>query len=76
MAFRVLSLSTLSLLITYQQDWSLPLEKNPPSILEVAKKEFDRLLTYFVVPPTSPVAPNITVASKATPPYVCHCGQY
>jgi hypothetical protein len=41
--------------------------KIPPSNLEVAKKEFDRLLTYFLVPSTSPVASNITVASKATP---------
>ena len=44
--------------------------KIPPAILEVAKKEFDRLRTYFLIPSTSPVASNITVASKATPPYV------
>ena len=50
--------------------------KIPPSILEVAKKEFDRLLTYFLVPSTSPVASNITVASKATPPYVRICGDF
>ena len=44
--------------------------KIPPSILEVAKKEFDRLFTYFLVPSTSPVA------SKATPPYVRICGDF
>ena len=43
--------------------------KIPPAILEVAKKEFDRLRSYFLIPSTSPVASNITVASKATPPY-------
>jgi len=41
--------------------------KPPPSILDVAKKEFDRLRTYFLIPSTSPVASIITVASKATP---------
>ena len=50
--------------------------KIPPSILEVAKKEFDRLLTYFLVPSTSPVASNIMVASKATPTYVRICGDF
>ena len=50
--------------------------KIPPAILEVAKKEFDRLRTYFLVPSTSPVASNITVASKATPPYVRICGDF
>ena len=42
--------------------------KIPTAILEVAKKEFDRLRTYFLIPSTSPVASNITVASKASPP--------
>ena len=50
--------------------------KIPPAILEVAKKEFDRLRIYFLIPSTSPVAPNITVASKATPPYVRLCGDF
>ena len=50
--------------------------KIPPAILEVAKKEFDRLRTYFLIPSTSPVASNITVASKATPPYVRLCGDF
>jgi len=50
--------------------------KIPPSILEVAKKEFDRQLIYFLVPSKYPVASNITVASKATPPYVRICGDF
>ena len=50
--------------------------KIPPAILEVAKKEFDRLRSYFLIPSTSPVASNITVASKATPPYVRICGDF
>ena len=50
--------------------------KIPPAILEVAKKEFDRLRSYFLISSTSPVASNITVASKATPPYVRICGDF
>ena len=50
--------------------------KIPPAILEVAKKEFARLRSYFLIPSTSPVASNITVASKATPPHVRLCGDF
>jgi len=53
-----------------------PTRKIPLSILDVAKREFDRLRTYFLIPSTSPVASNITVASKATPPYVRICGDF
>jgi len=53
-----------------------PTRKIPPSILDVANKEFDRLRTYFLIPSTSPVASNITVASKATSPYVRICGDF
>ena len=72
MAFKAFTLFTLSSLTAYPQDS----RKIPPSILEVAKKEFDRLLTFFLVPSMSPIASNITVASKATPPYVRICGDF
>jgi len=36
-----------------------PTQKISPSILDVAKKEFDRLRTYFLIPSTSPIASNI-----------------
>jgi len=53
-----------------------PTRKFPPSILDIAKKEFDRLRSDFLKPSTSPVALNITVAFKATPPYVRICGDF
>ena len=72
MAFKVLTLSTLNLPARLKP----ATRKIPPAILEVAKKEFDRLRSYFLIPSASPVASNITVASKATPPYVRICGYF
>ena len=47
-----------------------------PKLLENAKKEFDRLCTYFYTPSNSPVASCLVIAPKATAPYIRFCGDY
>ena len=47
-----------------------------PKLLENAKKEMERMLTYFYIPSTSPVASCLVIAPKATPPYIRFCGDY
>ena len=41
-----------------------------------AKKEFDRMRTYFYVPSNSPIASPLVVAPKATAPFIRLCGDY
>jgi len=57
---------------------SLPARLKPATrkIPRSSQKQIDRLLTCFLAPSTSPVASNITVASKATPLYVRICGNF
>jgi len=45
-------------------------------IYEPAKKEFDRMCTYFYVKSDSPIASPLVIAPKATPPYIRICGDY
>ena len=51
-----------------------------PELFETAKKEFDRLSTYFYeVDPTkctSPIASPLVIAPKATAPFLRYCGDY
>ena len=51
-----------------------------PELFESAKKEFDRLSTYFYeVDPTkctSPIASPLVIAPKATYPFIRFCGDY
>ena len=47
-----------------------------PRLYENAKKEFERLQTYFYEPSDSPIASPLVVAFKATPPYLRFCGDY
>ena len=47
-----------------------------PKIWEVAKKEYDRLLTYFYVPSDSPRVSPLVVAPKATQPFIRFAGDY
>ena len=48
----------------------------PPKYIELAEPEFRRLCTYFFADSKSPCASNITVAPKATKPFVRICGDY
>ena len=41
-----------------------------------AKKEFDRMKTYFYEVSTSPIACPLVVAPKATTPFIRLCGDY
>ena len=41
-----------------------------------AKKEFDRMKTYFYEVSTSPIACPLVVAPKATTPFILLCGDY
>lgn len=45
-------------------------------LYEAAKKEFDRLKTYFYVDSESPIASPLVIAPKATLPYIRFCGDY
>ena len=45
-------------------------------IYEPAKKEFDRMMTYFYVKSESTVSSPLVVAPKATKPYIRMCGDY
>ena len=47
-----------------------------PKLLEHAKKEMERMLTYFYIPSTSPVASCLVIAPKATAPFIRFCGDY
>ncbi len=47
-----------------------------PKIYEPAKKEFDRMLTYFYVKSESNIASPLVVAPKATAPWIRICGDY
>jgi hypothetical protein len=47
-----------------------------PRLYENAKKEFQRLLKYFYVPSTSPLASCLVIAPKATTPFIRFCGDY
>ena len=45
----------------------------PQQLLAPTRKEFDRLLTYFLEPSNSPWASPLTVAPKATEPFIRLC---
>ena len=47
-----------------------------PKLYEHAHKEFKRLLQYFYVPSSSPVASCLVIAPKATAPFIRFCGDY
>ena len=47
-----------------------------PKLMDNAKAEFERLLTYFYIPSTSPVASCLVIAPKATAPHIRFCGDY
>jgi hypothetical protein len=47
-----------------------------PKLMENARKEFERLRTYFYIPSTSPVASCLVIAPKATAPHIRFCGDY
>jgi hypothetical protein len=47
-----------------------------PKIYEVARKEFERLSSYFYRESDSPIASPLVIADKATAPYVRFCGDY
>ena len=61
---------------------TLPAARKPkarpvnPALMEAAKKEFNRLLTYFYRPSTSPIASCLVIAPKATSPFIRFCGDY
>ena len=67
-----------------QLDWrpGLPESMKPkprpvnPKLYAAAKKEFQRLLGYFYVPSTSPIASCLVIAPKATHPFIRFCGDY
>ncbi len=47
-----------------------------PKLFENAKREFERLCTYFYRPSTSPIASCLVIAPKATFPFIRFCGDY
>jgi hypothetical protein len=47
-----------------------------PKIWDVAKKEFERLRTYFYVPSDSPRVSPVVIAPKATNPFIRFAGDY
>ena len=47
-----------------------------PALMATAKTEYERLGTYFLEKSESTIASPITIAGKATPPYVRLCGDY
>ena len=47
-----------------------------PRIYQQCEKEFKRLMKYFYRMSTSPIASNLVVAPKATPPFIRFCGCY
>jgi hypothetical protein len=47
-----------------------------PQLYANAKKEFDRLLTYFYELSNSPIASPLVIAPKATAPFIRFCGDY
>ena len=46
------------------------------ALYQDAKKEFDRMRTYFYEKSTSPIASPLVVAPKATAPFIRLCGDY
>ena len=46
------------------------------NLFDAASKEFTRLTRYMYTPSDSPIAVNITVAPKATSPFIRICGDY
>jgi hypothetical protein len=48
----------------------------PVKCAEAAKKEFERMSTYFYQPSTSPITSPLVVAPKATAPFIRICGDY
>lgn len=45
-------------------------------LLQAAKKEFERLSTYFYAPSDSPIWSLLVIARKATSPFIRFCGDY
>ena len=68
--------------INFELKMPLPDRLSPASrpirsdLYEHAKKEFDRLRTYFFVESASSVASPLVIAPKATTPYIRFCGDY
>ena len=71
--FEPLELSFLPTLPTAKKPRARPVN---PKLMEAAKKEFSRLLTYFYRPSTSPIASCLVIAPKATSPFIRFCGDY
>jgi hypothetical protein len=68
--------------VTLKTKDDLPERKKPPArninpkLWDVAKKEFDRLLTYFYVKSDSPRVSPLVIAPKATEPFIRFAGDY
>jgi len=46
------------------------------ALYDPARSEMERLLKYFYEKSTSSIASPLVIAPKATPPYICFCGDY
>ena len=68
--------------VTLKTKDDIPEKKKPPprcinpKLWDVAKKEFDRLLTYFYVKSDSSRASPLVIAPKATDPFIRFAGDY
>ena len=47
-----------------------------PGLYDSARLEFDRLMKYFYVESSSPIASPLVIAPKATAPFIRFCGDY
>ena len=68
--------------VTLKTKDDLPERKKPPArninpkLWDVAKKEYDRLMTYFYVKSDSPRVSPLVIAPKATEPFIRFAGDY
>jgi hypothetical protein len=67
---------TLKTLDTLPAKIKPPARPINPKLFENAKKEFERLKTYFYRPSDSPISSPLCLAAKATEPFIRFCGDY
>ena len=67
---------TLKTKDTMPEKFKPPPRNVNPKIWDVAKKEFERLKTYFYVPSDSPRVSPVVIAPKATSPFIRFAGDY
>ena len=67
---------TLKTKDTMPQVFKPPARNVNPKIWDVAKKEFERLQTYFYVKSDSPRVSPVVIAPKATNPFIRFAGDY